>query len=103
MKRQETMDKPVRKSFQIRNHDANGYWLTDDRRYFEYAHLQLSELEQVTEKVKQLWPTHLDKTILANEHSPELEILVRKREGLSMILCKWIFRFFIKQAFCLQT
>jgi hypothetical protein len=23
--------------------------------------------------------------------------------GLSMILCKWIFRFFIKQAFCLQT
>jgi hypothetical protein len=26
-----------------------------------------------------------------------------QHQGLSMILCKWIFRFFIKQAFCLQT
>lgn len=77
------MDKSNRKLFRIRNHDSNGYWLTDDRRYFEYAHLQLVELEQVTEQVKQLWPASLDKTIHAHEHSPELELLICKRDLLS--------------------
>lgn len=77
------MAKPTRNKFSIRPHHAEGYWLSDDRRYFEYAHLQLTELEEVTEQVKQQWPAPLNQTLRNHEHTPELGALVRKRDLLS--------------------
>lgn len=74
------MSKPTRRSFSVRNHDALGYWLSDDRRFAEAARLQLKELEAVVAQVKAEWPIPADETLLDGENYPVLWALVRKRD-----------------------
>lgn len=75
--------RPIRKVSTLRSHDGVGHWLSEDRRYCEYARTQLAELERVTEEVKKQWPGPLDQTLKGDQHTPELWSLVRKRDLLS--------------------
>lgn len=77
------MTTPTRRPFSIRNHDAVGYWLSDDRRFFEAAKLQLSELEIVSAQVKKQWPIPQGQTLRDGQNFPELWSLTRKRDLLS--------------------
>jgi hypothetical protein len=74
------MSKPTRRSFSVRNHDALGYWLSDDRRFAEAARLQLKELEAIVEQVKAAWPILAGETLIDGENYPVLMALVRKRD-----------------------
>lgn len=78
------MTQPTRKVTPVRPINVEGYWLTDDRRYCEYARIQLAELEIVIEEVKRQWPIPLDQTLRnAGTDYPELWLLGRKRDLLS--------------------
>lgn len=77
------MTKPTRKVSTLRPHSGLGHWLSDDRRYCEYARTLLVELERVTEEVKKQWPGPLDQALKGDQHTPELWSLVRKRDLLS--------------------
>lgn len=77
------MTKPTRTISPLRSHDALGWWRSDDRRFYECAHLQLKELEQVALEVKQEWPLPLDETVRNGDDHPELFALVRRRDMLS--------------------
>lgn len=74
------MSKPTRRSFSVRNHDALGYWLSDDRRFADAARLQLKELEAIVEQVKAEWPIPASETLSYGENYPGLWALVRKRD-----------------------
>lgn len=77
------MNTQTRQPFSIRNHDAVGFWLSDDRRFFEAAKLQLGELEVVAAQVKAQWPIPGDQTLRDGQSHPELWSLTRKRDLLS--------------------
>lgn len=70
-------------TFSPRAHFQEGAWLSDHRRYFEYAHLQLLELEIIIEEVKRQWPVPLDQPLQDGEYSQSLRMLSRKRDLLS--------------------
>ena len=73
----------MRHPFSIRNHNTLGYWLSDDKRFFEAARLQLCELELVAAQAKELWPIPEGETLRDGDKYPELWTLVRKRDLLS--------------------
>lgn len=77
------MNKPTRQPFSIRNHDALGYWQSDDQRFFEAAILQLCELKKVTIEIKEKWPIATNETLRDSHNYPALLALVRKRDMLS--------------------
>jgi hypothetical protein len=77
------MGTQTRQPFSIRNHDAVGFWLSDDRRFFEAAKLQLCELEVAVAQVKAQWPIPGGQTLRDGQNHPELWSLTRKRDLLS--------------------
>lgn len=72
-----------RKSFTIRPHDVQGWWLSDDRRFAENTRILLLELEDAVRLVNAAWPKPLNETLRDEEHTPELMALIRKRDLLS--------------------
>jgi len=77
------MNTPTRQPFSIRNHDAVGFWLSDDRRFFEAAKLQLGELEVIAAQVKAQWPIPEGQALRDGHNYPELWLLARRRDLLS--------------------
>lgn len=75
--------KQTQSKFLLNPHNQTGFWLTENRRYFEYANLLLSELEEVAAQVKQQWNVPLDQALLEGEYTSEFFALVRKRDMLS--------------------
>ncbi len=69
--------------FQIRPISTQGAWLTNAGSYSESAQLNLAELKEITQKVKDDWPVPLGETIRNPQEFPQLFELTKKRDALS--------------------
>ena len=67
----------------VRSPTTPGSWLVNDRRYFEYAHMLLSDLEVVVAEVNMAWPKALSKAVKEGETTKAHWRLARRRDLLS--------------------
>jgi hypothetical protein len=70
-------------SLPVRPHGELGHWLSDDRRYYRYALLCLSDLELAISKLNAAWPGPLSRVARDADVTPELRLLARRRDLLS--------------------
>lgn len=70
-------------NFELRSHDALGYFLTDAPRYRRTAEEQLLELEGLHVAIQEAWPIPFGETVRDSSQYPELRDMVRRRN----ILC----------------
>ncbi len=74
-----------RPPFVLRPHDYPGTWESNDRRYFEYAHELLQDLELLCVEVKEKWPIDLTESLdqRSRVEHPEVWLLARRRDRTS--------------------
>ncbi len=77
------MSRPTREVTPIRSSSTPGAWFSDTARYHEYARLLLTELKDVTSKLKSEWPVPESETVRSPDDHPGLWDLTRKRDSLS--------------------
>ena len=67
----------------VRPSSTSGGWFVDDKRFYQYSHTLLSELETVAIEVKAQWPKASSESVKQQEASPDLWRLARRRDMLS--------------------
>jgi hypothetical protein len=67
----------------VRPSSTSGGWFVDDKRFYQYSHALLSELEAVAVEVKAQWPKPPSEAVKQQEASPDLWRLARRRDMLS--------------------
>lgn len=67
----------------VRPSSTLGGWLVDDKRFFQYSHALLSELETAAAEVLDQWPKPLPESVKQEEASPALWRLARRMDMLS--------------------
>lgn len=74
------MIKRTRQKFQLRPHDPEGVWESNDGRYRTYAHQLLAEHIFLCEEVLRKWPVDKDTPITTPNAHPEIATLARRRD-----------------------
>lgn len=69
-----------RQLFQLRPHDPNGVWESNDSRYRNYAHQLLAEHISLCDEVIRRWPVKSDEPIKDPSAHPEIQELARRRD-----------------------
>lgn len=72
-----------REKFVLREHNTEGGWFSDDKRFYEAAKTQLAKLEKVAEEVTKKFPIPKNKTLSNGRNHSELWELTRERDLLS--------------------
>jgi hypothetical protein len=80
VRRLRNMAKSTRQQFQLRPHDPEGIWESNDGRYRTYAHQLLAEHVSLCEEVLQKWPGDAEAPITAPNAHPEVAALARRRD-----------------------
>lgn len=70
----------TRQHCQLRPHDPEGAWESNDGRYRTYAHQLLAEHVSLCDEVRQTWPGDAAATITAPHAYPEIAVLARRRD-----------------------
>lgn len=69
-----------RQSFQLRPHDPDGIWESNDGRYRTYAHQLLAEHISLCDEVIRSWPVKSNEPIKDPSAHPEIQVLARRRD-----------------------
>jgi hypothetical protein len=69
-----------RQEFQLRPHDPEGIWESNDGRYRTYAHQLLAEHVALCDEVLRSWPTKSNESITDPTAYPEITVLARRRD-----------------------
>jgi hypothetical protein len=77
------MHRRTRQPFQLRPHDPEGVWESNDGRYRTYAHLILEEHKELCKRVLLQWPKEAVTPITDPHRYPELTELARRRDQTS--------------------
>lgn len=74
------MTQRTRQQLQLRSHDPEGVWESNDGRYRTYAHQLLAEHVSLCDEVLQKWPADAGAPITTPAAYPEIAALARRRD-----------------------
>jgi hypothetical protein len=77
------MPRRTRQAFELRPHDPEGAWESNDGRYRTYAHLLLAEHKSLCAHILEAWPTDAGASIKDYRQYPEVMALARRRDQTS--------------------